>query len=169
MSTETKKTEKKIVAKVDTKVDTKLDTKVEKKVEVKDHTAKVDVKNLRISTKFSVEIGKFIIKKNLQTAKKMLEEVILIKQAVPMKKYKKEVPHKVGMAAGRYPVKASEAVLMLLKSVESNAEEKGLATEKLIISEFITGKGTNQMHQGRHRGRSMKRTHIKIVVRESEK
>jgi len=159
MSTETKKTEKKVETKVETKVGSK---------ENKSHTAKVDVRNLAISTKFSVEIGKFIIKKNLQTAKKMLEEVIIKKRAVPMKKYNKEVPHKVGMAAGRFPVKASEAVLTLLKSVESNAEEKGLATEKLIISEFITGKGTHQMHQGRKRGRSMKRTHIKIIVKESE-
>ncbi|MBT3395437.1 50S ribosomal protein L22 [archaeon] len=156
--TEEKKVEKEVVK-------TK---KVEEKTDKKDHTASVNCKDLVISTKFSVEVANFIRNKKLQKAKDLLSEVILKKTAVPINKYNKDVAHKPGMAAGRYPVKVSKAILTLLNSVESNAEDKGLSTENLIISEIIVNGGSHQMHHGRHSGRRMKRTHVSITVREAE-
>jgi len=36
-------------------------------------------------------------------ARKFLEDVAALKKAVPFKRYKRNVPHRKGMCAGRYP------------------------------------------------------------------
>ena len=69
--------------------------------------------------------------------------------------------------AGRYPIKTCKTILQLLNSVRANAQNKGMSSN-LIISEIIANQGNKQMHYGRHRGK-MKRTHLKIVVKEMEK
>lgn len=127
----------------------------------------VNVRNLEISTKKSIEIANFIRHKNLEKAKKMLQEVIEMKNPVPYKVHNKDIPHRPGMMAGRYPVKTSKTILKLLKSVQANAQNKGLSSD-LVISNIIINQGNKQMHYGRNRGK-MKRTHIKIIVKEMEK
>jgi large subunit ribosomal protein L22 len=129
--------------------------------------AKVDVKNLEISTKKSIEIANFIKYKNLDNAKKMLQMVIEMKQPVPYKKHNKDIPHRPGMMSGRYPIKTCKKILELLNSLGSNAQNKGLSSD-LIISEVIVNQGNKQMHSGRNRGKR-KSTHLKIVVKEIEK
>ncbi|MAG78089.1 50S ribosomal protein L22 [archaeon] len=136
----------------------------------KEHTASVMGNNVDISKKHSIEIGDFIRGKNIDKAKALMEGVIAKKIAVPFKRFNMDVGHKKGrIAAGRYPVKAAQRILGLLNSAESNAEDKGLDLDVLYVSEFIANKGTGSLHQSRHRGRSMKRTHIKIVLEEREK
>ena len=49
-----------------------------------------------------------------------------------------------------------------------NAQNKGLDTEALFISEIIANKGSSQWRYGRQRRRQMKRTNLKIVVEELE-
>ncbi len=132
-------------------------------------TAKVNSKDLRISTKQCVEICSFIRNKNLLKTQKVLEEVIKKKIAVPYKRYNRDTGHKPGIAAGRYPVKATTEILKLLKSVQSNAEDKGLDTNLLSITKSIANKGSDQWHAGRKRRRRMKRTHIQLEVSEIEK
>ncbi len=129
--------------------------------------AVVNVKNLEISTKKSIEIANFIRYKNLDDAKNILQRVVKKKQPVPYKRHNKDIPHRKGMMAGRYPVKTSKIILKLLNSVQANAQNKGLSSN-LFISQMIVNQGNKQMHYGRHRGK-MKRTHIKIVVKEMEK
>jgi large subunit ribosomal protein L22 len=124
-------------------------------------------RDLPISTKQSVEICSFIRGKNLQKAKKLLLMVIIQKQAVPFRRYLHDVGHKHGMAAGRYPVKASKHILTLLESVEVNAQVKGLNTSSLGILHIAAHKAAQPLHGGRHRGRTMKRTHVEIIVNES--
>jgi len=126
----------------------------------------VNVKNLEISTKKSIEIANFIRHKNIKQAKQMLQMVIGMKQAVPYKRYNKDIPHRSGMMAGRYPVKTCKIILKLLSSLEANAQNKNLSSN-LIISEVIANQGNKQMHSGRHRGK-FKRTHLKIVAKEIE-
>lgn len=128
----------------------------------------VNGRNLGISTKASVEICRFIRGKSTIKAKRMLENVIKKKQAVPYVRYKRDIPHRKGkIATGRYPLKASMAILNLIKSVESNANDKGMS-QNLDISHISAHKGASQSRYGRKVGKSTKRTNIKIIVKEEK-
>jgi large subunit ribosomal protein L22 len=127
----------------------------------------VNTKNLEISTKKSIEVANFIRARKIKDAKEMLQRVIEMKQAVPYKRHNKDVPHRRGIMAGRYPIKTCKVILKLLNNLEANAENKGLSSN-LIISEIIVNQGNKQMHFGRHSRRKMKRTHIKIIAKEIE-
>lgn len=128
----------------------------------------VNAKNLGISTKKSVEICRLIRNKSTTAAKKILERVIEKKQAVPYKRYLREIPHRKGnIAAGGYPIKASKVILLLIKSAESNAQNKGMSSN-LLISHISAHKGERQSRYGRKIGKKAKRTHIKIVVQEKK-
>ena len=122
--------------------------------------------NLPISTKHAVEVCRMLRGLPVEKAKRMLEEVIAKKRAVPFKRYNRDVGHKRGIAAGRYPVKASRYILATIKSAESNAGDKGLLTDGLVISSIIPHKAARPLHYGRHRGRRMKRTHVEVVLEE---
>jgi len=124
--------------------------------------------NLSISTKHSIEISKFLRNKNTGYAKKFLENVILKKEAVPFKTHKHDVGHKRGpIAAGRYPVNAAKNMLMLVKSVEANAQAKGLNVSALKITKLVANKASIPMTGGRHRY-GTKRTNLDIAVQETE-
>lgn len=133
-----------------------------------EHMAKVVGVSLPISTKFSVEICRLLRNKNLQKAKTMLEDVIEMKKAVPIKRFTGDVGHKSSVnGPGRYPLKAAKHILSLLKSVESNAQFKGLNTQSLVISHICAHKAASQMRYGRQRGRETKATHVEIMVKEA--
>jgi ribosomal protein L22 len=66
------------------------------------------------------------------------------------------------MAAGRYPVKAAEYVLPLLKSLESNAKDKGL-TGELTIIHSAAQKPSIRRRYGRVRG-TKRVTHFELVA-----
>jgi large subunit ribosomal protein L22 len=132
-----------------------------------EHTAKAVGRALPISTKQSVEICSFLRNKNLQKAKDILNRVITKKTAVPFKRYNRSMGHKPGkMDVGRYPIKSSKEILDLLESVEANAQFKGLNTASLVIKHICAHKASKQMRYGRQRGRTMKRTHVEVVVEE---
>ncbi len=124
---------------------------------------------LPVSTKHSIEICNLIRYKNLESAKKRLEQAIALKTPIPFKRFKRDVGHKKGpFAAGRYPVKACRAVLDILKSAEANAMAKGLNSSDLIIALIIANKGSREVKYGRIRGRMAKRTHIRLVLEEKK-
>ena len=126
-------------------------------------------RGLPISTKQSVEICNFIRYKTVEESKKLLEGVIKGKIAVPFKRYNKNVGHRKGkIAIGRFPMKASEYILKLVKNAEANAKNLGLGTP-LIISEAMANIGVRNWHPGRIRRIKTKRTHIKLAVKESKK
>ena len=127
------------------------------------HVASARSTNLPISTKHSVEISHHLRYKTTSSAKEFLESVVEMKQAVPFRRYARDVGHRRGMSAGRYPVKAVKEFISLIKSVESNAQEKGLNTSSLKISKLIANKASSPMTGGRRRGAS-KRTHLQIEV-----
>jgi len=131
--------------------------------------ATLNAKNLEISTKISVEICNFLRYKDINKAKAALERVIEKKQAVPYKRYNKEIPHRRGqIMSGRFPIKASKVILKLLDSVAANAQQKGMSSN-LYISHISSHKASSQYHHSRHRGRVMKRTHLNLIVKESKK
>jgi len=135
----------------------------------KEHTARAMALNLPISTKHSVEICNHIKNKPLGKAKLMLNNTIDEKIPVPFKKYKHNVGHRKGnIAAGRYPKKASQHILLLLNQVETNAQDKGLNTDDLVITNIKADKGSRIWHRGRQGRQRMKRTHIEVIVKERE-
>jgi large subunit ribosomal protein L22 len=124
--------------------------------------------SLKISTKQSVEICRLLRNKSTEKAKAILERVIEKKQAVPYLRYKKEIPHRKGeMMTGRYPIKASQEILKMIKNAESNATNKGMSSN-LIISHISAHKGASTPRYGRKVGREGKNTHIKITVSEKK-
>jgi len=162
--------EKKAIKEEKPKVEKKPEVAKTKPVDKKDHFATAKSVNLPISTKQSVEIASFIRMKLLHKAKMLLQEVVEHKKAVPYKRYNRDTGHKPGkIAAGRYPEKAISHFLQLLNTVGANAEDKGLDSKNLIITEVKANKGTQQWHQGRQRRRRMKNTHIFVKVMENEK
>ena len=58
-------------------------------------------------------------------------------------------------------------MLNLIKSVQSNAKQKGLDVNSLVINSIVPKQGPKVVHYGRKRSRTAKRTHIEIVVRQA--
>lgn len=136
---------------------------------MKENMAKAITKDLGISTKISIEISNFIRGKTTKEAKQILERVLKKKQAIPFKRFTDGVGHRKGanIAAGRYPQKATEAFLTIIKQCEANAQAKGLS-EDLRIIHLAAQKGTNAFRAGRQRRRKYKRTHLEIALEEIE-
>src|SRR3989344_3639355 len=126
-------------------------------------------RDLPISTKHSAEVCRFIKGRSLKTAKKLLEEVMVKKRAVPYKKHTWDLGHKAGIGSGRYPVKACMNILKILESAETNAQFKGLNTSNLGVTHIAAQRASQPRHYGRHGGRTMKRTHIEVILQEQAK
>jgi len=139
-----------------------------------DRTAIASGRDLRISPKASREICRHIRGLMLGKAKERLRDVMELKRPIPYLRHFKKVPHRGGVEgfdAGRYPVKAAGEILKLLEAVESNAEFKGLYTDRLKI-----------MHIAAHRARVLRNyiprafgrssphfnhlTHVEVAVEE---
>ena len=129
----------------------------------------VNAKNLRISTKKSIEVCNFIRNKNVEKAKTILNEVIQMKKPVPYKRFLADTPHRRGdIAAGRFPIKTCKEILSVVESGEANARNKGMETN-LIISHISANKGPKQQHHGRQARTRMKNTHITLILKEISK
>lgn len=125
--------------------------------------------NMPISHKVSYEIANALRGKDVDKAIRYLEDVIAMKRAIPFKRYNRDVGHKPGkMGAGRYPIKASKHFLHVLKGAKSNAADKALNVDSLVIVHIAASKGAGQWHYGRQRRRQMKATNLDIVVEEVE-
>ena len=132
--------------------------------------ARVNVKDLPISTKWAIEISNFIRHKNLSQAKKQLEKVLEYKLAIPLRRFNFDRGHRKGnMGPGFYPQKSTKYILSLLNSAEANAEYKGLNKESLYIKEIIPNKGSTSWRTGRHGRRQAKRTNLNLVIEERKK
>ncbi len=127
-------------------------------------------RDLPVSTKQAIEICNFIRKMDVSRAMQILEEVQQEKRAIPFKRFTNGLGHRRGkMSSGRYPKKASENILSLLKSAEVNAQQKGLNTANLIITHICANRAAKTIRPGRRRSREMKKTHIEVVLAESSK
>ena len=90
--------------------------------------------NLPFSFKVAYEVAKYIKGMKVDRAIRELEEVQKIKRAIPYTRHNLDTPHRRGkMAAGRYPEKAARYVIPLLKSLKTNAEDKGIQGELEIV------------------------------------
>ncbi len=127
--------------------------------------------NLRVSTKNSVEISRFIKGLGVDKAIDYLDTVVTKKNAIPFKRFNKDQAHrKGGMGPGRYPVNAAIEFLKLLKNVKNNAEVKGLDGNRLVVDNAQANIGSSRFHRGaRSFGRRRaKSTNISITVKETK-
>lgn len=125
--------------------------------------------DLSISTKFAIEICSMLKKKSVADAKMMLEEVKEMKRAVPIRRFCNGVGHRKGkMGPGQFPIKASTAILKVIESAETNAQQKGLNTASLKIVHICAQRAARPMRFGRKGGVKTKRSHIEVVVQESK-
>jgi large subunit ribosomal protein L22 len=132
----------------------------------KESMAKVVGKSTPISTKQAIVISTWLRGMDVQKAKSYLSDVIKKKRAVPFTRFNHGIGHKTKIGPGRYPMNASKEILELLKSVESNAQFKGMNTSNIIIAYMSASKAANTWHYGRQRRRQMKRTNITIILNE---
>ncbi len=131
------------------------------------HTALARVLDVDISTKQSVEISRALRYKKTAFARAFLEEVMVLKKAVPFRKFDQDLGHKSGMSGGRFPQKAAAKFLILIKEVEANAQAKGLDTSALKIIKLVANKAAIP-HTGSRWHPGTRRTSIEIMVREAK-
>jgi len=128
-------------------------------------TSKAMGKELHISRKHAHEIATAIKGMKLDIAREYLENVVALKQAVPYKRFTRNIPHKKGMCTGRYPQKAAKEFLSVLKNAESNATYKGLDSENMRITHIATKKGHTYIGQfQRAQGRATPKKHETVTV-----
>ncbi len=132
-----------------------------------EHLASAKILNIAISTKHGIELSRALRYKNTSYAKRFLENVVSGASPVPFRRFKGDVGHKAGMAAGRFAQKAAKEFLRLVKSVEANAQDKGLDTSNLKIVKILTNKASIPQTGGRQRS-ATKRSHIEIAVKEGK-
>lgn len=139
------------------------------KTKTDSHEAIARGTSLPISTKMSCEVCRNIRGKALSKAITHMEAVLKLKRPIEVRRFNRDLGHKPGYGPARYPVKAAKAFLELLNLAKANAENKGLNSEKLVISFAKADFGPQRWHYGRQRRTKMKDTHVEIRVKESEK
>lgn len=135
-------------------------------MELSDYQAQALGKNLRVSWKDCTEIGRFISGDDLEKAETRLQEVIDKSTPVPYTKFDSDVGHRPGQGSGRYPVKAAKEMLDVVQEAAANAEHQGLNPDNLYVQNVITNQGKEFATPKRHRGRSFKSAHVRVVVEE---
>jgi large subunit ribosomal protein L22 len=137
-------------------------------------TVKASGREVRVSHKHAREICKTVKGMTLTKAKEYLLDVMDKKKAVPFRRYRKKAGHRRGLDrayAGRYPIKAAERVLKVLKGAEANAENKGLDVDNLRIIHAAAYPGMKvKRYTPRAHGRASPKyetmSHIEIVLGE---
>ncbi|MDR3206593.1 MAG: 50S ribosomal protein L22 [Candidatus Methanoplasma sp.] len=138
-----------------------------------DISAKARAKDQPVSPKFAREVAGLIRGMKVDNAIAALEDVIALERPVPLKRYNKRVSHKKGVGPGRYPVKASKAILGVVRSAVSNAEFKGLDSSNMAISTITIARGqTIPGHMPRAQGRAtqwnQETANIEVIIEEVE-
>lgn len=101
-----------------------------------DTTAKAMLRERQMSHKHATEIAREIKGKRAGDAVAYLEAVIRGDQSVPFRSHNAGTGHRAdidGWDAGRYPEKASEAFLDLLRNGINNADAQGFDGESMTI------------------------------------
>jgi ribosomal protein L22 len=139
--------------------------KIEKEVKpVKKDLAIANAYAIRISPKYAFAICKVILGKSPENAIKRLEEAIKEKRAIPMSS--REVAHQKGkgMAGGKFPKKACNELIGIIKQVRANANIAGI--ENPIITIAKANRASAPFRRG---GRKGKRAHIHLEVKDKAK
>ncbi|MGY4884210.1 MAG: uL22 family ribosomal protein [Nanobdellota archaeon] len=124
---------------------------------IKKEEVYVNATSVPVSTKYAMNICKFVKGKRIGDAIRDLEQVTMLKKAVPMKG---EYAHKKGkgMSSGRYPQRAAKHFIVLLKSLAGNANNHEIL-EPIIVEARANWAPAPRGRFGRVR---RKRTHITL-------
>ena len=96
---------------------------------------------LHISPKKTYEVLNAIRGLPLEEARRVLEDAVALKRAIPFRRYNQETAHHKGTGPGRYPKKVAREVLKVLANAESNAEYEGMDTDDLILAAASCARG----------------------------
>jgi large subunit ribosomal protein L22 len=137
-------------------------------------TVKASGREVRVSHKLAHEVCRTIKGMMLTKAKQYLKEVMAKEKPVPVRRFKKKAGHRHGLTkayAGRYPIKTAKTILKILKNAETNAENKGLDTDRMRIIHASAYPGMKiKRFKPRAQGRSSPKietlTHIEIALEE---
>lgn len=149
---------------------TKLGYTVEYKIET---MARAYGRELPLAWKKSVELARQLRGKTVERAREYLENVIALKQAVPMRTYRRWIAHKAGMGPARYPVNAAKAFLRILESAVANAEFTGKEDPDTMVIAVInahkgaTAKGYRPRAYGRSSPWNQDKVNLEIVLEEA--
>jgi large subunit ribosomal protein L22 len=134
---------------------------------------RASMRERQISHKHAREIAVHIKGSSTEKARDFLLAVISLERAVPFRRYKTQVGHKSdpGVMSGRYPQKAAKEFIKLLDNLETNAEYKGMDTDRLQIINATVHKGIKiRRFIPRAFGRATPKnnilTHVELVARE---
>ncbi len=123
-----------------------------------ENTARAQGHELHVSPRHCVEICRALRGLSVTAAKSYLEAIVYKKQAVPFKRHNAGVGHRAGITrwdAGRYPQKAAQEILKVVKHAEANAEYKGLDTDHMRVLHSLARRGrTIQGRMPRAMGRA---------------
>lgn len=101
-------------------------------------------RDINISFKHAVVICDSLRGMKLVDAISLLEGVIVLEKSIPFKRFNKGVSHRKGLGKNNiaaYPKKAAREILNVLRNLETNADYKGLDTERLKIISIQANKG----------------------------
>ncbi len=133
-----------------------------------ENTAVACGRGLAISYKKAYELANFVRGQKVSRAKTMLNGIINMTVAVPMRRYNRDTAHRKSTGPGKYPVRTAKSVLTIIESAEQNALSKGLNSSQLVIKHISACKASTPWHYGRHRRRKMKRANVDVVVAEEK-
>ncbi|HIP74367.1 MAG TPA: 50S ribosomal protein L22 [Euryarchaeota archaeon] len=137
-----------------------------------DKVAKGMLVNAPISTKWAVEVASAIRGMPLLEAEEYLKRVLAHGDWIPIRRYKRDVPHRRGVRAGvksgRYMDKTVKYFLKLIENVKNNARQKGLDVSKLRIVHVSASKGYRRVRIQPMLRRIIRKksTHVEMVVSE---
>jgi large subunit ribosomal protein L22 len=139
-------------------------------------TAIASGREVRISPKHAREVCKAVKGMRLGKAKQFLSRVIIKEEPVPFRRFIKKLGHRHGMQkamVGKYPIKAAEKILKVIRSAEANAEFKGLDMERLRVIHASAYPGIKNKRAiprafGRSSPKNKTLTHVEIVLEEIE-
>lgn len=120
---------------------------------------------MHMSKRHGMYICSFIKNKSIDVAINDLEQVKLLKKAVP---FKGEIPHRKGkgMMSGRYPVSAASLFIPMLKTLKGNVSVNGMDLSKTKITLASTNWASRPARRGGQKG---KRSSVIIEAREVNK
>ncbi|MFB6185799.1 MAG: 50S ribosomal protein L22 [Halobacteriaceae archaeon] len=131
-------------------------------------TAKAMIRERPMSLKHSKAVARQLKGKTVPEAREYLEAVINEEQSVPYKQHNSGVGHRSdidGWDAGRYPQKASEEILTLLKNGINNAEQQGFDPNSMTITHIAAHKvGEIEGQKPRAMGRATSWNTVEVDV-----
>jgi len=134
--------------------------------------------NLRVHFKNTRETAAAISRLPLRRAQRYLKNVLGKKEIVPFRRYNGGVGRKAQAKAfhvsqGRWPAKSAEFLLQLLRNAESNADNKDLDVDRLVIEHIHVNRAPKMRRRtyrahGRINPYMSSPCHVEVILSEKD-